>query len=99
MIPYRIQEEALAEAAHALRHYVEVHPDLARRYSDDLQATIRAARIFPQTGYPMHDGFRRKAFRKFPYLLIYAIEEGLLVVYAIPHKRQRPGYWTGRKKK
>lgn len=39
---------------------------------------------------------RRRLFARFPYSLIYGIEEQTLIVIAVAHSRRAPRYWVDR---
>jgi len=34
---------------------------------------------------------------RFPYAICYRIERSCVMVYAVAHHKQRPGYWKARK--
>jgi hypothetical protein len=40
---------------------------------------------------------RRFLFRRFPFSLIYFIQETSILVVAVAHGRRKPGYWNNRK--
>jgi mRNA-degrading endonuclease RelE of RelBE toxin-antitoxin system len=41
---------------------------------------------------------RRCRLRRFPYGLIYAIDEGDILIVAVAHTHRRPDYWRDRMK-
>lgn len=48
-------------------------------------------------GWPdIGDGVRRRPLRRFPYSVLYRIDEGEIVIVALMHQRRRPHYWIGR---
>ena len=40
--------------------------------------------------------YRRRRMRRFPYMVVYRIEGGVVLVVAVAHERRTPGYWTER---
>jgi hypothetical protein len=42
------------------------------------------------------DGVRKLPLRRFPYSILYRIEEEEIVIVAIMHQRRRPYYWAAR---
>jgi toxin ParE1/3/4 len=50
----------------------------------------------PHAGEPLDSRHRRFPLRKFPFGLIYRVDDDLLRIVAVAHRRQRPGYWRGR---
>jgi len=51
----------------------------------------------PNIGERIDHRHRRFPLRKFPFGLIYRVDGDLLRIIAVAHRRQRPGYWRGRK--
>jgi toxin ParE1/3/4 len=67
--------------------------------ADFLAETDRAARriaFFPQHGSPYLAGTRRIVLKRFPYSVVYLADADGLLVIAIAHHRQKPGYWRVR---
>jgi toxin ParE1/3/4 len=50
----------------------------------------------PSIGEAMDAQHRRFPLRRFPFALIYRINDEVLHIIAIAHRRQKPGYWRGR---
>ena len=70
---------------------------LARRFSEEYDAAVLAARDFPLLGAPLSRGERRIRIGSGPYRLIYTIrEDGIVVIIAVAHTSRRPGYWRER---
>jgi len=44
-------------------------------------------------------GTKRYVFRKFPFSLVYFVEDDSVVVVALEAENKEPGYWTGRLRK
>ena len=51
---------------------------------------------FPDLGAPYDRTHRYWLLRKYPFALVYRCEEDGIVVVAVAHNRQRPGYWKDR---
>jgi hypothetical protein len=62
-----------------------------------LSAADRIAQL-PQAWHPLGEGLRRCRLSRFPYGLIYAVENGDLLVLAVAHLHRRPEYWRDRLK-
>jgi toxin ParE2 len=62
-----------------------------------LSAADRIARL-PQEWHPPGEGLRRCRVSRFPHGLIYAIEDGDIMVLAVAHLHRRPEYWRDRLK-
>jgi plasmid stabilization system protein ParE len=47
--------------------------------------------------WPLHlEGTRRYVFPRFPFSLIYFVEDDVVVVVAVANENRRPGYWRER---
>jgi len=48
--------------------------------------------LWPKEKY----NIRRRVLSRFPFSILYVIDEDELVIVAIAHQRRRPHYWVGR---
>ena len=85
-------EEEMLEAA---RSYEDQAVGLGGRFLDEVEGCADLLLDRPYIGRRIEE-FRRFPLRKFPFSLIYALEDDDLVVVAVAHHRRRPGYWMGR---
>jgi plasmid stabilization system protein ParE len=89
--------EAEQEMFAALDYYGEIDSLLAQ----DLQARLAdaLARIeeHPHQFPPYLLGTRRCLLRRFPYTIVFDVTPASVLVLAIAHQHQRPGYWSHRK--
>jgi len=51
----------------------------------------------PLLGTPLFDEFRRLPAQRFPYSVIYRIDNESIFILAIAHSSRGPGYWRHRK--
>ena len=68
--------------------------ELVRAVERRLRRMPRSAPRWPRSTAPLE--IRRAVVRKTPYLVVYAILPDQIVVLAIAHTRQAPGYWRKR---
>lgn len=90
--------EALAEAEEATRWYREnggVAP--SRAFGAELKRVVSLAAQQPRLGSPGAFGTSRLYFKRFPYTLVFRIEEDRVRVIAIAHQSRRPAYWAARR--
>ena len=85
-------EEEMLETA---RIYEDHAVGLGERFLDEVEGCVELLLDQPNIGRRVGK-FRRFPLRKFPFTLIYALEDDDLVVVAVSHHRRRPGYWMGR---
>jgi plasmid stabilization system protein ParE len=55
--------------------------------------------LHPQAWHPLGEGIRRCRLTRFPYGLIYAVEDGDILVLAVAHLHRDPDYWRERLKR
>lgn len=90
--------EALAEAEEVTRWYRDnggTSP--SRAFTQELRRVVELAAGQPSIGSPGQHGTTRLYFKRFPYTLIFRIQESSVRVIAIAHQSRRPGYWVGRR--
>jgi hypothetical protein len=63
-----------------------------------LSAAERVSR-YPKAWHPLAEDVRRCRLNRFPYGLIYVVENGDILVLAVAHLHRQPGYWRDRLKR
>ncbi len=84
----------------ALDYYLNFKdsPMAAADFADEIDAAIAAIRETP-LGYPRYEGeLRVKVIPRFPYAILYLVEEKEIVIETIIQQEREPGYWKGRLK-
>jgi plasmid stabilization system protein ParE len=94
---YRLLSEARQELEAAVSFYDVAHFGLGRDFALEVQALCRHITESPLSGIEVRSGIRRRILRRFPYAILYAIEDDMVVIVAVAHQRRRPGYWERRK--
>jgi hypothetical protein len=65
-------------------------------FLDELDRVVRLVKAYPFAGTEIELEIRRSLFARFPYALIYGIEEQTIVVIAVAHSHRVPNYWVKR---
>ena len=95
----RFLEIAEIELDEAINWYGEQAPGLGDAFLIEvLSAADRIVR-FPEAWHPLGEGIRRCRLGRFPYGLIYALDDGDILVLAVAHLHRRPDYWRDRLKR
>ena len=90
--------EALAEAEEATRWYRDNGGTLpSRAFVQEMRRVTQLATEQPGIGVPGLQGTVRLYFKRFPYTLVFRVQESFLRVIAIAHQSRRPTYWAGRR--
>lgn len=92
----RFLSEARRELFDASTYYESQAPGLGDQFLDEIDRAVALIRAHPRASPVLQVDLRRKVLRKFPYSLLYSIEDELLLIVAVMHHRRRPGYWVGR---
>jgi plasmid stabilization system protein ParE len=95
---YRFAQNARLEARAAAAWYRERSRDAARDFAEAVATAVNSICENPER-WPVWEpetGVRRQLLSGFPYAIFYLVEAGVVVIVAIAHHKQRPGYWSGR---
>jgi toxin ParE1/3/4 len=77
-------------------YYNELEPGLGERFTTAVEEATSRAVAFPQAGSPFISNTRRVFTKGFPFSIIYRPEQKEIVVFAVAHHAQKPGYWRSR---
>ena len=95
---FEFHPAAAEEFFAALRFYREaesgkVASDFDAELRRCIELVLHSPEIAPRFG---GRGARGKLLRRFPYTLVYAVQQDRIYVLAVAHQNRRPGYWTNR---
>ena len=65
-------------------------------FLDELDRVVRLVKAYPLASTEIEPEIRRCLFARFPYSLIYGIDDDTIVVVAVAHSRRSPRYWIDR---
>jgi plasmid stabilization system protein ParE len=85
------------EVDDAVAWYNEQAEGLGRDFLDELDRLIRLVRAHPLLTTQIEPEIRRFLFTRFPYSIIYGIDQESIVVIALAHQHREPRYWADRK--
>lgn len=84
----------------ALRELEEIHDwyesketGLYRRFQLFLEETLERIAKVPLRSPVFHNEMRRISMKKFPYVVFYHIDNDVIVVVSVLHKRRSPDRW------
>jgi plasmid stabilization system protein ParE len=81
------------ELRETISYYEDVRPGLGTQFRDEIYATIRRIEHHPEAWSRLSTNTRRCRTSRFPYGVIYQVDEDDLIVVAIAHLHREPGYW------
>lgn len=84
------------ELAEAKRYYNQQQSGLGAQFQR--AAEIAAKRILanPLAWQFEHSPFRRFLLDRFPYKMLYTVEDNLILVIVVAHQHRQPDYWVDR---
>ena len=86
------------ELEDAVRYYELEYSGLGRRFKGEVgKAAVRIAE-YPQSWSMERGDVRKCLLHKFPYKLMYSVEEEPILVIAVAHQHRNPAYWVARDK-
>jgi len=91
----RFLEKAEEEMLEAAIFYEDQSVGLGEKFLEEVEGCVEMLLDRPEIGVPAGE-FRQFPLRKFPFNLVYAVEDNDLVFVSVAHQRRRPGYWAGR---
>ena len=82
----------------ALGFYEQQHSLLPQKLLNDFENAVMQIQLFPEIGTPLTYNARKLILKKFPYSIIYRIDNDILEIIAFVHHSRKPRYWTKRLK-
>lgn len=90
---------ALEEVEEAVKYYEDEVKGLGKAFLQKLGDAIREIKSFPSSSRIIRADYRRYLLHRFPYGVIYLIDNGFIFVAAVMHLKRKPFYWTKREKR
>ena len=94
---YSYHPHARRELDDAADHYDSIDPELGDNFLEEIDDCIARILMFP-LAWPkaQHGSVRRCRTHRFPYSLIYDLEEEQVFILAVMHESREPNYWADR---
>ena len=93
----RVHELAKHEIDDGFHWYESQIDGLGLKFKEEVFFAIKRIQVNPVLYYALNKNLRRCLLVKFPYKVIYSIDESEIYILAVAHQRRRPNYWTKRK--
>lgn len=91
-----LHPEARLEFLDAVAHYELCHPGLVERFIQSIEVALGSIAENLNAWAEIEQDIRRKLTRVFSCSLLYTIESESILVVAVMHCHQAPGYWRTR---
>ena len=96
MTAYRFLPEARDDLTRAVTYYDQKLPGLGQDLARETQHLCSVITESPLAGIEVRPGIRRRLLRRFPYAILYVLDDTDTLIIAVAHQRRRPGYWRDR---
>ena len=93
---YLFHPAAQVEFKEATRYYSEKSPSLASAFYTEVVDAIELLVANPLLYRVIDDDIRRCLTKRFPYAILYTIEDHSILILAVMHCSRKPSYWKHR---
>ena len=88
--------EARLEYRDAAVFYEAARPGMGAAFTREIESVISLVCEAPDRWRLFEQDVRRCLTRRFPYAVLYTIEDDYILIVAVMHGSRKPGYWKDR---
>ncbi len=85
-----IKEEAKEDIFEAYNWYEDKQTELGERFLNIIDEYFKNISLYPQQYHIEFDNMRKAIVKKFPFIIVFGIENNDVVVFAVFHTKQNP---------
>ena len=89
---------AKQELDDATRYYEVELQGFGKLFREEVRKAAKRIAVYPEAWSVERRDVRKCLLHKFPYKLLYSIEENHLFIIAVAHQHRKPDYWIERQK-
>ena len=89
-------EEAKLELTEAVNYYNDQNNGLGYEFAAEVKRTIERITQYPEAWFSISKRTKRCRCNRFPYGIIYYIDNDKIVIVAVMHLKRKPNYWKNR---
>lgn len=93
---YRFLSPAKGDLAEAVQYYERAAPGLGLEFLGEVERTVERILQHPEAWTRIAEHHRRCRTRRFPYGLIYTVEQDVIIICAVMNLRRHPDSWKKR---
>lgn len=94
---YKFLPAAEYDLSQSIAYYESCEPDLGIAFAIEVDRTIARIVEYPEAWMQLSNNCRRCLVRRFPYGVIYSIEDDYILIVSIMNLHRHPDYWKNRK--
>jgi len=95
-VTIKFHSEARKEFFRAADYYEEQVVGLGETFVNEVEKVFDVIEQYPSSGTKITPTERRFLVSRFPFGIIYSVEDDLIKIFAVMNLRQKPGYWKSR---
>lgn len=92
----KFHSEARREFFETSEYYEEQVVGLGDDFIDEVEKVLDVIEQQPSSGTKITKTERRFLVSRFPFGIIYSVEDELITIFAVMNLRRKPGYWESR---
>jgi len=93
---FSFHPEAEKEFNKAIEYYEEIENGLGYDFAGEVYLCIQRIIEYPKAWTIIEADIHRSLVNRFPFGILYAIEEHEIYILAVMHLHKEPGYWKSR---
>ena len=93
MRKFRLLPPARQELRDAARYYEDCVPGLGHDFLREVRETVHRIIQWPQAWQPLDQEIRRCRTHRFPYGIVYVMENGGVLIVSVMHLHRHPHSW------
>jgi len=93
---FSFHPEAELELHEAIDYYEDCERGLGYDFSIQVLGTVQNIANYPTAWPVIEEGVRRCLVNRFPYGVVYSIEQDEIFILAVMHLHRHPDYWKNR---
>lgn len=96
MLTFGFHPDARMELLEAVEYYENSRTGLGTEFLNSINEALESIRSMP-LAYPLVGrDIHRLLVKRFPYGVVYSVQEESVRIWAVMHLKRRPGYWRKR---
>ena len=95
-VAVRYHELAEVELRETIKYYESEVVGLGEAFLGEVAYAVDQIREYPEAAPIVLDVVRQKVVRRFPYSVMYVVDEECIFILSIASQHRRPFYWSGR---
>jgi toxin ParE1/3/4 len=95
-VTIKIHSEASKELFEAAEYYEEQVVGLGDDFIDEIEKVLEVIEQQPSSGTKITNTERRFLVSRFPFGIIYSVEDDFITIFAVMNLRRKPWYWKSR---